>query len=138
VGGCLICAWLYWMLRSQHESELLSLGTISVISLLPVYHRIYDAALLAVPLCWCITRIVRRPKKIAGIALLLMTPFLIPGTAFLQRLAARGQVSNEVAHSWWWDCVVMPHETWALLLLCLVLLYGMSQDDSIPCQKEGI
>ena len=138
VGGCLICAWLYWMFRNQHDSELLSLGTISVISLLPVYHRIYDAALLAVPLCWCITHIVRQSKKIAGAALLLMTPFLIPGTAFLQRLAARGQVSDAVSHSWWWDRVVMPHETWALLLLCLVLLYGISREASIRDREERI
>jgi Glycosyltransferase family 87 len=138
VGGCLICAWLYWMFRNQHGSELLSLGAISVISLLPVYHRIYDAALLAVPLCWCITHIVRQSKKIAGAALLLMTPFLIPGTAFLQRLAARGQVSDAVSHSWWWDQVVMPHETWALLLLCLVLLYGISREASIRDREERI
>jgi hypothetical protein len=139
VGGCLICAWLYWMLRgNQRESELLSLGAISIIGLLPVYHRFYDAALLVVPLCWCMTRIIGRPKKIARMALLLMIPFLVPGTAFLQKLAAHGQVSAAVAHSWWWDRVVMPHQTWALLLLSLLLLYGISQDASGPNQKEGI
>ena len=137
VGGCLVCTWLYRMLRGNpHESELLSLGTISIISLLPVYHRIYDAALLAVPLCWCLTRIVGRPKKLAWTALLLMTPFLVPGTAFLQKLAAHGQVSAAVAHSWWWDRVVMPHQTWALLLLSLVLLYGISIEASSE-HREG-
>ncbi len=139
VGGCLICAWLYWMLKGNHrESELLALGAISIIGLLPVYHRFYDAALLVVPLCWCMTRIVGRPKKIARIALLLMIPFLVPGTAFLQQLAARGQVSATVTNSWWWDRVVMPHQTWALLLLSLLLLYGISLDASAPYQEEGI
>jgi hypothetical protein len=126
VGGCLICAWLYWVLKgNQRESELLSLGTISIIGLLPVYHRFYDAALLAVPLCWCLTRIFGRPQKIAWVALLLMTPFLVPGAPLLKHLATRARISAAVAHSWWWDGVVMPHETWALLLLCMVLLYAI-------------
>jgi Glycosyltransferase family 87 len=128
IGAGLICAWLYWMFRgNQREPELLSLGTISVIGLLPVYHRFYDAALLVVPLCWCMTQTVGRTKKIASIGLLLMTPFLVPGPSFLQLLAARGQVSDAVAHSWWWDQIVMPHQTWALLLLCVVLLYAIKQ-----------
>ena len=136
ISAGLICAWLYWMLKRKRESELLSLGAISVISLLPVYHRFYDAALLVVPLCWCLTQTVGRAKAIARIALLLMIPFLVPGPSFLQLLAARGKVSDAVAHSWWWEQVVMPHQTWALLLLCIVLLYAIRQDLTGAPQNE--
>jgi hypothetical protein len=128
VGGLLLCAWLYWVARGHarrpdHGPELLSLGAVAIISLLPVYHRFYDAGLLVVPLCWCMTHVAERSKPVARFALLLMVPFLVPGTAFLQQLALHGRVPNTAMRSWWWDSVVMPHETWALLLLGLVLLY---------------
>ena len=140
VGGLLLCMWSYRVARApsataDHGLELLPLGAIAIISLLPVYHRFYDAALLVLPLCWClgqigmtrtgVARIRDRSNRVAAIALFSMLPFLVPGTAFLQQLAAHGRVPDAVKHSWWWDCGVMPHETWALLLLCLVLLYGM-------------
>jgi hypothetical protein len=66
-----------------------------------------------------------RFKRISTVALILMVPFLEPGTAFLQQLALHGRIPDAVTHSWWWDRVVMPHETWVLLLLSLVLLYGI-------------
>lgn len=139
LGACLICTWLYWLLRGNYRKpELLALGAISIIGLLPVYHRFYDAAILVVPLCWCTARIVSRPDRIAKISLLLMLPFLIPGTALLQQLAARGHFSEAVTHSWWWDRVVMPHQTWTLLLLCLVLLYAMSLDTPSPHKEEKV
>jgi hypothetical protein len=146
VGGLLLCAWLYWVSRSRskgqdHGPELLSLGAVAVISLLPVYHRFYDAGLLVVPLCWCIAHIAGRSKRVATVALLLTIPFLFPGTAFLQQLEVHGRMSDAVTHSWWWNCVVMPHETWALLLLSLVLLYGiklgrLSQSQEMPAPKH--
>ncbi len=137
VGGTLLLAWLYWVVKGkERESELLPLGAIAIISLLPVYHRFYDAALLALPLCWCMTRSIRRPRIVATVALVLMTPFLVPGTAFLQQIAARSQSSNGSTHSWWWDRVVMPHETWALLMLSLILLYAMKVSAKSQSQKE--
>ena len=131
VGVLLVGAWMYLITRG-HESrlELLALGTIAVIGLLPVYHRLYDASLLAIPLCWCLRQRTGELKYTALIALLLMAPFLVPGTALLQQLAAQGRVRVSWTRSWWWDRIVMPHETWALLLLCLVLLYGIEQNRS--------
>ena len=125
VGGCLICVWLFVVAKQPQAPELLSLGAISIIGLLPVYHRFYDASLLALPLCWCLTRTVGRQKTIATLALILMAPFLLPGAAFLQQLVAHGQLPDAVTQSWLWDRFAMPHETWALLLLCVVLLYAI-------------
>src|SRR5271165_871869 len=136
VGGVLVCAWIYLVARSRERTpELLCLGAISIIGLLPVYHRFYDAALLVIPLCWCMTQI-GGSKRVATAALLLMIPFLAPGTAFLQQLAAHGQLPDAVIHAWWWDRVVMPHETWILLLLCLVLLDGIKLSQSNPSPEE--
>ena len=137
VGAIMLVAWFYWVAKgSDQEPELLSLGTISIIGLLPVYHRFYDAALLVVPLCWCMAKSFGRPKTVARIALLLMTPFLFPGTAFLQQLANHGKLAEVPSHSWWWYDIVMPHETWALLLLCLVLIYGIRKSVHSPSREE--
>lgn len=123
VVAILILVWIYWVIRKHGQPELLALGAISTISLLPVYHRSYDAGLLAIPLCWCIAKAVGPGQSIARAALLLMIPFVVPGAAVLQQLALHGHVSSAVTNSWWWNVIVMPHETWALLLLFLVLLY---------------
>lgn len=129
VGGALVCAWIYWVARGKRQvPELLSLGAIAIIGLLPVYHRFYDAALLVLPLCWCVTHAVGKDRAIAKGTLLLMTPFLVPGAAFLEQFAAHGHASDSITHSWWWNCLVMPHETWALLLICLILLYGIQRE----------
>lgn len=130
VGGLLVCAWIYWVARgSVHVPQLLSLGAISIIGLLPVYHRFYDAGLLILPLCWCVTQFVGPPKAATStvkVALLLMAPFLVPGTAFLQQLAVHDKIPDAIKTSRLWNCVVMPHETWALLFLCVVLLYEIA------------
>lgn len=126
VGTFLLCVWLYLVARAnEHGSDLLCLGAVSILALLPVYHRFYDAGLLVVPLSWCMAGITKQFGRIVKVALLLMSPFLIPGTAFLQQLSIGGRVPGTVIHSWWWNCIAMPHETWALLSLSLVLLYGI-------------
>jgi hypothetical protein len=132
-GALLMSVWLYLVIRGREERwEFLPLGAISIIGLLPVYHRFYDAGLLVVPLCWCMTQKIGRAKSTAKTVLFLMIPFLAPGAAFLQQLVGHNRVPAAVAHSWWWNCVVMPHETWVILLLSLVLLYGMSLRTPIP------
>jgi hypothetical protein len=129
VGALLIGIWIFLVIRNAvHGSELLALGTIAIIGLMPVYHRLYDASLLAIPLCWCMTLPGGRLKNVWKIALLLMVPFLIPGTAVLQTLAQSGRIPPAWTASWWWNCIVMPHQTWLLLLLILVLLYAMAQE----------
>jgi len=126
VCALLLCVWLCWAIqRRQPRPELLCLGAVSVMALLPVYHRFYDAALLAVPLCWVMTALVAKSRSLAQVALLLMAPFLVPGAALLQQHASSGRIPEAVRQTWWWNAVVMPHETWALLLLCLILLHAM-------------
>ena len=59
VGGLLLCVWLYWVVRQSGPTwagTAASRGNRDH-ALLPVYHRFYDAALLIVPLCWCMSEI---------------------------------------------------------------------------------
>ena len=132
LAALLLCVWIYFVVKGRGRfPELLCLAAVSVMALLPVYHRFYDAALLVVPLCWCLTTqgttSRERSRLIVNTSLLLMTPFLFPGAAFLQELATDGRIPPAIMQSWWWNCIVMPHETWALLLLSIVLLLAMKR-----------
>jgi hypothetical protein len=130
-GVLLIAVWVYLTMRkSAKETELLALSAIAVIGLLPVYHRLYDAAVLAIPVCWCMSELTGQMRTIARVALIVMTPFLFPGAAMLQQLARNGRIPQSWLSSWWWEGVVMPHQTWFLLLLVLVLLYALGRKHS--------
>jgi hypothetical protein len=130
-GVLLIAIWVYLTVRkSAKETELLALSAIAVIGLLPVYHRLYDAAVLAIPVCWCISELTGQMRSIARVALIVMIPFLFPGAAVLQQLARNGRIPQSWLSSWWWEGVVMPHQTWFLLLLALVLLCALGRKHS--------
>jgi hypothetical protein len=128
---------VFLILRIRMPDDLLSLSVLTILSLLPVYHRFYDASLLVLPLAWSFSGRFPEQKTIRWIYWSLLLPFFIPGAAFLERSAGRGRIPHVVVQSWWWRYVVMPHEIWALLLLALVLLYGMKlQMDQQASEKE--
>lgn len=117
--------WLF-LIRRRHGSELclLDLSAMVVLSLLPVYHRLYDASLLIFPLAWSLTALGSPLKQWAKATLLLVLVFLVPGGSLLERL----QHTNHfvaLQHSWWWTHFAMPHQIWALVLLSGVLLQAM-------------
>lgn len=137
-GAVLVCVWIYLTIRNHtQQSELLALATIAVLCLLPLYHRLYDAALLIAPLCWCMKSVYGEHRNIAHGAMVLMVPFLIPSAAVLQQLVSRGAVPAAWTHSWLWDRAVMPHQTWLILLLGLVLLYAMVKNASTAVSQSG-
>jgi len=125
-GVLLVAIWIYVTLReTTKEAEILALSTIAVIGLLPVYHRFYDASILALPVCWCMSELTGQMRSVARLALITMVPFLFPGAAVLQQLGRNGRIPEAWLSSWWWEGVVMPHQTWILLLLALMLLYAL-------------
>jgi hypothetical protein len=125
-GIIFLMAWLIGMARtSSHEDlELLDLSAIAIISLLPIYHRFYDAALLILPLSWVIVSF-RKSRRFAVFSALLMLPFLIPGGTLLETMESSGRIPPALAHRWWWEMIVMPHQVWLLLLLGVLLLCEM-------------
>lgn len=126
ITAVLVCTWLILVFRNKQASELLALATISTVALLPVYHRSYDAGVLALSLWWCIAQAFGRYKAFARLGLLLMAPFLFPGSSYLQKLGLQGRLPQSLTDSRIWECLILPHETWALLLLSCVLLGAMS------------
>lgn len=127
IGITFLAVWLTAMLRGsgRDDLELLDLGAIAVVSLLPVYHRFYDAALLVLPLCWIFISF-RRARILGSLSLLLMIPFLVPGGTLLETIQASGRVPSTLASRWWWEMIVMPHQVWMLFFLSILLLYEMN------------
>jgi hypothetical protein len=116
--------WLFLVMRRErHFDSLLPLSALVVLSLLPVYHRMYDASLLILPLAWSLTALTGPARNTAKGTLLLLVVFLIPGGTALEKLSYSGHFAA-VQHQWWWDAFIMPHEVWALLMLGIVLLYA--------------
>ncbi len=126
ISGMMFLVWLLlvWR-RNDSADELLDLSTIAVLSLLPVYHRLYDASLLVLPLCWSLSEMSGRFNRFARAALLLILPFLVPGGSALEQLQLSGRVAKTIVNSWWWGTLVMPHQVWALFFLSVLLLWTM-------------
>jgi hypothetical protein len=103
-----------------------------VLSLFPVYHRLYDGFLLIFPLCWSLREFSGPANKLARAAFLLLLPFLVPGGTALEQFQLRGWVPEAIAHSWYWTAIVMPHQIWFLLFLSLVLLRQMAVGRHFP------
>lgn len=126
-GAILLGSWLcLGVMERKGVPELLLLSSMVVLSLLPTYHRNYDASLLVFPLCWILSR--SSFGKLEWLSLFLMLPFVIPGAVLLQTLASEGRIPDSMANAWWWNTLVMPHEIWALLLLSVLLLFAASRN----------
>lgn len=125
IAGGLGFLWLLLLRRcAESKSELLALATLMVLSLLPVYHRFYDASLLIFPLAWSLASVLGPRRHLAKGALLLMLVFLVPGGSALEQLRHTSHLAA-LQDSWWWTHVVMPHQVWALFFLGVLLLAAM-------------
>ena len=124
-----ILAGLWWLFRFHRRwgsgRHLLALSALVVISLLPVYHRLYDASLLVFPLAWSLTELRGKIRSLGNITFCLILPFLVPGGTLLEQMQLRGYVGATVRGTWWWSAMVMPHQVWAILILSVVLLKAM-------------
>jgi Glycosyltransferase family 87 len=125
LGFLLLAVWLWTAIKSAVRCDLLTLSCLVTLSLLPFYHRFYDAELLIIPLCWSLTLIDAPLKRFAHLTLALILPFLVPGAALLYWISQSNFLLSTLFHKWWWNAIVMPHANWALLALAIVLLYAM-------------
>jgi hypothetical protein len=124
LATALFAGWLLFYEKHRSSSdEFLEISALFVLSLLPVYHRFYDAGLLLWPLAWILLVGNRRTHLLTMLALI---PFFVPGAAILDRLTQQGRVPASVAHSGGWNKIVMPHEIWSLIALSIMLLFFLS------------
>jgi len=118
--------WLVFFLRTRVPDDLLNLSILGTLSLLPVYHRFYDASLLVLPVAWALRAQATASSRLKKICWLLFAIFLIPGSSILERAVSGGHVGQNVLGSWWWGYLLLPHEAWALMLLATTLLAAMA------------
>ena len=129
--------WLFLATRTgNNRDELLELSALAVLSLLPVYHRLYDASLLIFPLAWGFVALSGRLKLLAKGTLLLILPFLVPGGSALEELQRTGHLTA-LQHSRWWTEAVMPHQAWCLFFLSLILLQALRLATAAPAEAGG-
>jgi hypothetical protein len=131
LGGLLFGLWLFLMIKSRRRPtpDLLAVGTLSAINLLPFYHRYYDATLLLLPFCWYVAHFHTR-AWLDRISLLLWAPFLVP----LAR-PFRLWLATDTLPDRWLDAFIRPATNWCLLLLSLFLLWRLYT--GLTYEKEG-
>ena len=126
LGALSLAIWLWLFTKHQPTSELLEISCLIVLSLLPVYHRFYDAELLILPLAWSLTAVKGQHKRLALLTLVCILPFLAPGASLLNQLAEGGRIPVAIGSPWWWNVFAVSHEVWALLALGFLLLCAMA------------
>ena len=119
LAGLLLGLWLVLLVRSRGLPDLLAMGTLSAINLLPFYHRFYDATLLLLPLC-CYVACFRAGEWLDRVSLLLWGPFLVP----LAR-PFRLWLATDTSPGRWLDGLIRPGTNWCLLALSVFLLWRL-------------
>jgi hypothetical protein len=114
--------WLSLRQRSADQPMLLDLAILSVIALLPVYHRFYDAALLIFPTAWAVFELRSTVARHARVCLAMTVPFFLPGAAVLKGLAHSNATVETLAQSWWWNLFIAPHQVWLIASMLVTLL----------------
>lgn len=124
--------WAYVVFRGRVRSETLAISSLLALSFLSVYHRVNDAGILTLALCWALGRVDQQLRWTRRAVLFLLLLLLAPGQAVLTRL--QPYLALRVTHSWWWNLVIAPYFIWVLFALSVVLLYAVviSGRDVLP------
>src|SRR5581483_2715365 len=126
VAATLFLLWVGLLLRRNREDLLLELSTLSVIGMLPMYHRFVDAVVIVLPICWVFSEGGKSIRRFRAAILLSTAPFLVPGAAMLSTITNAHFIPQSVLASVWWQFIALPHEVWAMLVLAVVLLTALA------------
>lgn len=136
IAGLAVLGWLGWRTRWRADQPLLDLSLLSVVMLVPVYHRFYDAALLVFPMAWAITNLRGTLAHSARTVLIASTPFLIPGAAVLRWLEESNDWIATLSRSWWWNVFVAAHQAWLILIILTALLLAVRKMSQPEIQQS--
>jgi hypothetical protein len=125
----LIAAMIWLRLRkvSAEPPVLLDLAIASVISILSVYHRFHDAALLVFVVAWAISELGNGGSRRAGICLAAMLPFIVPGAALLRGVARSHPTIAVLSQNRLWNLFIAPHQVWLIAGMLLTLLFSQAK-----------
>ena len=126
VGIALLTAWTVLKLSPKSGvRDLLAVSALSVVSLVPAYHRLFDASLLILPVAWVFSLKKETASANSLLTISLILPFLIPGAALVSQISDRLRIPQGTLLARWWQAIAIGHETWCLLSLGILLLYEM-------------
>lgn len=114
-------------------------AAIAALTLLPMYHRFYDAIVLIIPLLWLLARLsagLRSWKEIVvGLGLLV---FLLPNSVAMIGVAVNPRLPQWLTDHRAWEFVVMSHQVWAVVAVLFGLLAALWEQPrgAIPQQTS--
>ena len=106
--------------RSQRD-ELICLMPLVPLLLLPIYHRYYDAGLLALVVAWAVGAGTALVGKMRWLVWVLLATYL-PPVGWSWNLINKGYVPRWVGEQVWWQVFVSPFHSWMTLALAVVLI----------------
>ena len=120
ISAALAIVWLLLFLRGRTckpDTYWIGVGSMSLLALLPVYQRNYNAGVILFVVLWAFDNL---HEPLARAVLLLSGIFLIPGEALLRRTGFADRFSGSVL----WNLFAMSQLTWAVVaVLVLCFLY---------------
>jgi Glycosyltransferase family 87 len=106
--------------RVSEKTEAIGIAIVAVLTLLPVYQKIYTAAILIFVLYWAVEN---WPRRGAKAAIMVMLPLLLPLAAITQvGELSRFVQSHNLGSYFLWNAFFMPIVIWIELFLLLILL----------------
>ena len=128
-------SWVYLVGRNlDRRHDLLLVSGVAVLTLLSTYHRFYDAALLCLPLAWAASTLRHEAglRREAIITIACCAVFFAPGAWMLQRFANEGLIPAGIVDGWFWNGVLLRHQNWTLVALCVCLLRAIAVVRATP------
>jgi hypothetical protein len=104
--------------------RLLPLATLCALTLLPVYHRMYDAALLLPALAWAMLALGGPLRRNAIATLVCLSIFMVPFDV-LPLIMKRTSALDGLSQTWIWRVFIFPHHALATLATAISLMWGM-------------
>jgi hypothetical protein len=117
--------------------ELIMIAGLTALSLLPMYHRVYDAALLTTGFAWALAQIYGPLRRYAVAMLFPMAIFLVPFD-FTSTLGRHIRGFAVIARSSGWQAVIAPHYGWGLLVLAIIIIWAVSARSADQSEAERI
>lgn len=123
----MILVFIYIFFKNKECDDFVVFSVLSILILLPVYHRFYDASILIVPLLWSILKVkkIKNEINVSLLALLLLV-FSVPGGTILILLTPH--LPQIIRNSVLWNLIVLPHQVWILLISYMLMIDIMRQN----------
>lgn len=138
VGAFGVAFFLLPRRMQEHPSDLLAMTMVSAMGLMLVYHRSYDAIVLLMGIAWAIGAWCHGLRVPAIGVAMGCGVFALPFTGLFATLVEKGVIPETLASTSLWRVMIMGHQSWALLLLGLVLVLCRGHDVDVKTDTQGV